>query len=242
MEPRDYALRAEDARIADDEPDEAFSGYGLMGLPFASGHVLGLRRFPASSIGPGYFSVWHRDPGGSWDFYSDVEAMLSCNRFFGAEVTEFKETEIVVRWPESHTLVVEMPSEEFRWEATVEATPATRLMSAMGSVMPAPLWKNGLVLDLMGRVAGPLLGTGTLRLVGTTPNRQRFKSNPKRIWAVASSTASLKGEDFGKPGPLAKQAHMGDFMIPQRGILAIGGGFFEPLDEARHLTAATKAG
>jgi hypothetical protein len=242
MEPRDYALRAEDARIADDEPDEAFSGYGLMGLPFASGHVLGLRRFPASSIGPGYFSVWHRDPAGRWDFYSDVEPMMSCNRFFGAAVTGFKQTEIVVRWPEPRTLVVEMPSEEFLWETTVEATPATRLMSAMGSVMPEPLWKSGLVLNLMGRVAGPLLGAGKLRLSGAAPNRQWFKSNPKRIWAVASSRASLKGEDFGKPGPLAEQAHMGDFMIPQRGILAIGGGFFEPLDEARHLTAATKAG
>jgi hypothetical protein len=242
MEPRDYALRAEDARVADDDGDEAFSGYGLMGLPFASGHVLGLRRFPASSIGPGYFSVWHRDPAGSWDFYSDVEAMSSCNRFFGAAVTRFVQTEIVVRWPESHGLVVEMPSEDFRWEATVEATPATRLMSAMGAVMPEPLWKNDLVLDLMGRVAGPLLGAGTLRLTGTAPNRQWFKSNPKRIWAVASSTASLKGEDFGKPAPLSEQAQMGDFKIPQRGILAIGGGFFEPLDETRHLTKATQAG
>jgi len=242
MEPRDYALRAEDARVANDEREEAFSGYGLMGLPFASGHVLGLRRFPASSIGPGYFSIWHRDPTGRWDFYSDVEAMSSCNRFFGAAVTGFKRTEIVVRWPESRTLVVEMSSEEFRWETTVEATPATRLMSAMGSVMPAPLWKSGLVLDLMGRVAGPLLGAGKLRLAGAAPNRQWFKSNPKRIWAVASSAASLKGEDFGKPGPLAEQARLGDFMIPQRGILAIGGAFFEPLDEGRHVTAATQAG
>ncbi len=242
MEPRDYALRAEDARVADDEREEAFSGYGVMGLPFASGHVLGVRRFPASSIGPGYFSVWHRDPAGRWDFYADVEAMMSCNRFFGAAVTGFKQTEIVVRWPESHTLVVEMPSEEFRWEVTVKATPATRLMSGMGAVMPEPLWKSRLVLGLMGRVAGPLLGAGRIRLIGSAPNRQWFKSNPKRIWAVASSKASLAGEDFGEPGPLSEQAHMGDFMIPQRGILAIGGGFFEPLDEARHLTVATKAG
>jgi len=44
--------------------EERFFGYGVMGLPFRSGHVLGLRRFPASSIGPGYRSVWHRDPQG----------------------------------------------------------------------------------------------------------------------------------------------------------------------------------
>jgi len=242
MEPREYALRTEDARVAEDEREEAFSGYGVMGLPFASGHVLGVRRFPASSIGPGYFSVWHRDPDGRWDFYADVEAMLSCNRFFGAAVTSFKQTEIRVSWPEPRTVIVEMPAEEFRWEATLKATPATRLMNAMGAVMPEPFWKSRLVLGLMGRVAGPLLSAGKLRLIGSAPNRQWFKSNPKRIWVVESSKASLAGEDFGKPGPLPEQAHMGDFMIPQRGILAIGGGFFEPLDEARHLTKATQAG
>jgi hypothetical protein len=48
--------------------EERFFGYGVMGLPFRSGHVLGLRRFPASSIGPGYRSVWHRDPNGGWTF------------------------------------------------------------------------------------------------------------------------------------------------------------------------------
>jgi hypothetical protein len=30
---------------------ERFFGYGVMGPPFASGYVLGLRRFTASSIG-----------------------------------------------------------------------------------------------------------------------------------------------------------------------------------------------
>ena len=242
MEPREYAERAESARIAEDEREEAFSGYGVMGLPFASGHVLGLRRFPASSIGPGYFSVWHRDPDGRWDFFSDVAAMSSCNRFFGAAVSGFKQTEIHVSWPGPRSLVVEMPSEAFHWEATLKATPATQLMNAMGAVMPEPFWKSRLVLGVMGRVAGPLLGAGKLRLSGQAPNRQQFIANPKHIWVVASSKASLAGRDFGEPGPLPEQAHLGDFMIPQRGILAIGGGFFEPLDEARHLTKATQAG
>src|SRR4051794_27060033 len=40
--------------------DERFAGYGVMGLPFDSGHVLAMRRFPASSVGPAYSSVWHR--------------------------------------------------------------------------------------------------------------------------------------------------------------------------------------
>jgi hypothetical protein len=61
---------------------ERFLGYGIMGLPFRSGHVLGLRRFPASSIGPGYRSVWHRDPRGRWTFYQDQPAELACTRYF----------------------------------------------------------------------------------------------------------------------------------------------------------------
>lgn len=43
-------------------PEERFAGYGVMGLPSRSGHYLALRHFPASSIGPGYRAVWHRDP------------------------------------------------------------------------------------------------------------------------------------------------------------------------------------
>jgi hypothetical protein len=62
---------------------ERFFGYGVMGLPFRSGHVLGLRRIPASSIGPGYRSVWHRDPHGRWTFYQDQPAELACTRYFG---------------------------------------------------------------------------------------------------------------------------------------------------------------
>ena len=46
----------------------------------------------------------------------------------------------------------------------------------------------------------------------------------------------------GEPGPLPGQPQLGDFMIPQRGILVIGGSFFEAFDEARHLTTVTRGG
>jgi hypothetical protein len=57
--------------------EERFFGYGVIGLTFLSGHVLALRRFPASSIGPGYRSVWHRDPRGRWTFHQDQPAELA---------------------------------------------------------------------------------------------------------------------------------------------------------------------
>ena len=61
---------------------EGFSGYAVMGLTFQSGHVLSLRRWPATSIGPGYTSVWHRTPEGSWTMYADAPPALSCARYF----------------------------------------------------------------------------------------------------------------------------------------------------------------
>lgn len=39
------------------EKNERFKGYGVMGLPFRSNHLLALRRFPKTSIGPAYNCV-----------------------------------------------------------------------------------------------------------------------------------------------------------------------------------------
>ena len=78
--------------------EERFFGYGVMGSPFRSGHVLGLRRFPASSIGPGYRSVWHRDPDGRWTFYQDQPADLACTRYFRSQVDEVREGPVRIEW------------------------------------------------------------------------------------------------------------------------------------------------
>ena len=51
-------------------PEERFAGYGVMGVPFSSGYILALRHFPASSVGPGYTSVWIREPAGVWTMHS----------------------------------------------------------------------------------------------------------------------------------------------------------------------------
>ena len=50
--------------------DERVAGFGVMGLPFRSGHYLAFRHFPASSFSPAYRSVWHRDPSGTWTFHA----------------------------------------------------------------------------------------------------------------------------------------------------------------------------
>ncbi|MFI5260119.1 MAG: hypothetical protein ACHQ01_11030 [Candidatus Limnocylindrales bacterium] len=241
-EPRDYALKTENAKLSGHEAEEAFSGYGVMGLPFASGHVLGLRRFPASSVGPGYYSVWHRDPDGDWTFYSDVDPLNSCIRYFGAAVIGFRHAEIKVGWPGPRRLTVDMPSEDFHWEVTVTATPVTRTLNTIGGVIPDSLWHSRRFLGVMSRMVGPMLRAGRVNLAGHVPNQQAYIANPRLIWLVQSSTARLADTDFGEPGPLKQQAFLGDFAIPQRGVLAVGQAYFEPFDAGKHLAVASKSG
>ena len=69
-----------------------------MGLPFTSGHILALRRFPASSVGPPFRSVWHRDPSGRWTFFQDVPSVQGCARYFGAAVAEVVAATIEIAW------------------------------------------------------------------------------------------------------------------------------------------------
>jgi hypothetical protein len=87
-DPRDLAAEIEACPRMPNGSEERFAGYGVMGLPFRSGHILALRRFPASSIGPGYRSVWHRDPNGRWTSFQDVAPVQACSRYFGPAVAE----------------------------------------------------------------------------------------------------------------------------------------------------------
>ncbi len=214
--------------------DERFLGYGVMAAPFQSGDVLAMRRFPASSLGHAYTSVWHRNPDGEWTFWSDLPPLEACPRYFGSAIAHALVAPIDVRWPEPERLEVAIPSAELFWSVELEATASTRLVNALGRILPDRLWRSPAILGLMGRLAGPLLHAGRLGLTGHTPNGQLFLTNPKLVWGLRSSTASIGGRILGPPGRLAEQAHLGDFFIPQRGLFAIGRAFFEPADRQRH--------
>jgi hypothetical protein len=231
-DPRTIADQIEATPSLPEGSNERFSGYGVMGLPFTSGHVLAMRRFTASSVGSGYTSLWHRDPDGAWVFYSSVSPRQSCSRFFGAIASELIETEITLTWIGPFRLRVTMPSVRFEWAVEVAATRATRLMNAIGRVLPRAAWQRPAFLNMMGRMAGPLLGVGRIGLHGQVPNGQHFVANPRTMWMVVESRARLAGEDFGPPGAVRPQAHLADFWIPQRGVLAIGEAYFDPFDPA----------
>jgi hypothetical protein len=205
-------------------PGERFSGYGVMGLPFRSGHVLGLRRFPASSIGPGYRSVWHRDPGGRWTFYQDQPAELACTRYFGTEVDEVRQGPIEINWTGPRRL--EIRAGDLEWAMELRSTPATRLLNTVAPVLPGRAWRSPPVLALMSRVAGVALRAGRVRLAGQAPNGQRFVANPLALWVASASRAAIGTRDLGAMGPAQNQAQLGDFALPQRGMFVIGRAVF----------------
>lgn len=240
MEPRDYAERFERAPELPLGDDERLGGYGVMGLPFSSGHVLAMRRFTASSMGAGYRSVWHRDPNGDWTFYTDVDPLLACPRYFGADARSAVECPIDVSWPAARVLRVSVPSAGLTWEVELAPTAATRALNAMAGVMPERMWKDRRVLSMMAAVAGPLLGAGRLGVQGRVPNGQLFVANPMVLWTIARTTARIGDTDLGLPGRLAAQARLGDFWIPQRGLFAVGRAFFETFDPARHVAVASR--
>ncbi len=240
MEPRDYADRIERTPELPRGDDERFGGYGVMGLPFASGHVLAMRRFTASSVGAGYTSVWHRDPAGAWTFYADVEPLRACTRYFGADARRAVECPIELAWPAPRVLRVGVPSAGLAWEVELAPTAATRALNAMARVMPDRLWKDRRVLSMMAAMAGPMLGAGRLGVQGRASNGQTFVANPMVLWTVARTTATLGGADLGPPGPLAVQARLSDFWIPQRGLFAVGRAYFETFDPARHFAVACR--
>jgi hypothetical protein len=206
--------------------DERFTGFGVMGIPFASGHVLALRRFTASSIGPAYTSVWHRDPAGRWTFWQDQAADQACTRYFGAAVAETRRCTIELDWPSESTIRVAVAEVDFAWTVTMVTSPVTRALNAVGSLLPDKAWRADPVLAVMGLVAGTALRAGRVAMTGKAPNGQRFVANPSRIWLIAESSACLGDDNFGPPGSLGEQAQLGDFWIPQRGVFAIGRTFF----------------
>jgi hypothetical protein len=214
--------------------DERFVGFGVMGLPFASGHYLALRHFPGASFAPAYKSVWHRGPDGSWTFYATTPGPQSCARYFSAASShDAVQCDIDVDWATPWSLSVKVAG-LLRWQIDIRSTMSTRLMSAIGGRLPSGAWTNRAVLGALGRAAGPTLGAGRVRLAGIAPNGQRFMIAPQQVWAVAGSRALLDGEDLGPVGPLPSQPRLAGFRPPQRGLFVAGSGHFETFDDGRH--------
>jgi hypothetical protein len=214
--------------------DERVVGFGVMGLPFVNGHYLAYRDFPATSFSPAYRSVWHRTPAGVWTFYATTPGPQSCSRYFSsATPVDPVVCPIEATWITPWSLLISIEG-QLNWRIDIRKTWATRVMSVIGGHLPTAAWTSRSTLNAMSHVVGPLLHVGKIRLTGNLPNGQEFRIAPKRVWAVADSTATLNGEDLGPVGPHPVQGNLADFKLPQRGICVIAQGRFEPFDIARH--------
>lgn len=220
---------------------ECFHGYGVMGLTFANGNVLALRRWEESSIGPAYTSVWYRDPSGKWEFWSTEAAASSCNRYAGTSVDMTQRTPIESTWLTDELLRVVVPEFRLEWDISLASTPMTRMMSRVSGSLPLRIRTHPSFLQVMGPMGGRLLGVGRFNMTGHMPNRQLFIAAPKAMWIVKESTARMGDRDLGPLGPLPKQVGLGDFLIPQRGVCAAGSAYFEQLDPALHSTVLTRS-
>jgi hypothetical protein len=207
--------------------DERFTGYGAMGVPHPGGHYLVFRDMVASSLGTPYRAIWHRDPTGHWTIFTTVAPNVSCPRYFGSVTAVERVPAIEVSWPDDWTIDIGMGS-RLSWRLVLQQTPATRTMSSMASLMPEWSWNNTAVLASMGLMASGALRSGRMRLSGRTPNGQRFKAAPLRVWRVIRSHAALDGIDLGVPGASASQSRLGDFWLPQRGLFFVGRARFTP--------------
>ena len=238
---RAQVLDAEQKAALGPGTDEQFSGYGVMGLPFSSGHVLAMRRFPVTSVGTGYTSVWLRRPNGSWTIYADAAPEVSCARYFGAALESAVYCHISIEWTGDNAFSVTIGEDvDLTWHVELSATPVSTAMSAVMRVLPDTLLSNRMFLKAMGSAAGPMLSAGHLGLTGSVPNRQGFRAKPRRMWFITRSSADLAGKDLGIPRPLSAQTRLGDFWIPQRGIFLIGASAFDRFNPARHLMVTAR--
>ena len=195
------------------------------------------RRHTATTYSPPYVSVWHRDPSCNWTFYATTPGQQSCARYFSsATPNDAVQCDIDVTWTGPQTFRVEIPG-RLQWTVELQAVPATRLMGKIGARLPESAWTDPTKLRRLSRVARRLLDVGDIRLTGRAPNGQCYTMAPAQLWVVADSQAVLNGRDLGPSGPLLRQARLGDFRMPQRGIGMVGSGHFETFDPDRHLSS-----
>ncbi len=221
---------------------ERFAGYGVLGLPFSSGHILAFRRMPASSIGPGYTTLWHRSPMGSWTFFTDADPVLSCPRYFGKGVDEVIVCDIELGWDGPYDLSLRVPGSGIQWGIRLSSDFRTRALSTFGWLAPRWIWRNRRVMAPLGPLAGRFLDLGRLSLVGSVPNGQTFRAAPRLLWRVEASAALVAREDLGPIKAHREQAKLGDLWIPNGGVFGLGEARFSPLDPSGPSSSVKRGG
>ena len=221
---------------------EYVKGWGVMGLPFDSGHVLALRVFPENDFSP-YRTIWHRDPEGLWSIYVDGPRFdTACPRYYGAACAHVGHARIGIDWTGPASLRVTMDSPHLEWTIEAKETRTLRLLNAASPRLPLWTWRSAALVRARERLARGLLGMGAIRLSGTMPSGHIGILMPARMYLIDESTAVLDGRDLGLPTRVRPNPQIGGVPLPARGVLAIGGASWTILDhdEYRRTQAETQ--
>ena len=197
-----------------------FSGYGLLSLPLESGDVFAFRHCAASSLGPPFNCVWHREPDGRWTLHVDVAPARSCWPFLSPALAEVRVGEITLRWRGRHEVSVCACDCRLNLAVRIAATPLTRMLGAAATLVPPPLWRSPFALRALGRAAGLATQAGTLPLSGRAPAGHEYRLRPAAIWHVAAAAATLAGRDLGSVALPPDPPRLGELALPRRALLA----------------------
>jgi hypothetical protein len=206
---------------------ERFSGYGVLGVTFASGHVLALRRITAASVGPAFTTVWHRDPAGLWRFYADAAAEGTCLRYFGVAGEAMAEERISIAWHGPTTFTVRVPGPRIAWAVHLGPSNGARALAAVRRRLPASFRRRPSVRRLLDRVAGRVLELEHLTMEGRTPSGHHFQLDAHEYWVVDWSTARCRDEHLGPPVCPRAPVRLADFTVPAWGVFTTGDAYFE---------------
>ena len=210
---------------------EHVKGWGVMGLPFDSGHVLALRVFPENDFAP-YRTVWHRDPQGSWAIYVDGPRLdTACPRYYGPACAHTGHARIALAWEGPATVRVTMDRPALDWTLTAGSSRLLDTVNAVGGSLPLATWRPRPLVRARELLARGL-GMGSLQLSGVMPSGHLGTLMPRRMFFVVDSRGSFDGLDLGRPVRLPTNPTIGATALPARGVLAIGGAMWRIRDAA----------
>jgi hypothetical protein len=212
-------------------PDhEHVKGWGVMGLPFDSGHYLALRVFPENDFAP-YKTVWHRDPEGRWSIFVDGPRLdTACPRYYGPACTHVGHAAIDLAWTGPTSLRVTVDAARLDWTLEAAEPRLLRVLNGMSSRLPLWTWRPRPLLRAREVLARRLLDMGELRMSGTMPSGHHGTLMPQRMYFIEDATAALAGVDLGHPAHVTPTPNIGGFPLPARGVLAIGQAAWPILD------------
>ena len=212
-------------------PDHEYvKGWGVMGLPFDSGHYLALRVFPENDFSP-YVTVWHRDPEGRWSIFVDGPRLdTACPRYYGPACAEVRHASIDVAWTGPMSLRITAPDVGLEWTLTAREPAPLRALNGMSARLPVWTWRPRALLRAREVLARRVMGMGELRMSGTMPSGHTGTLMPQRMYFIDDSTASLGETDLGHAARVNPTPDIGGFPLPARGVLAIGQAAWPILD------------